>query len=145
VEGEEESEGLGEEGEEELAEGLGGFAWNLGVPLILGFVAYKHAYIYAAKRRVKLPVSLKTALEIHVATALVLGAAALIHGVMLIDEAGPVEYAAGGLTALILASGAALYYVKRRQAQRLARMLHVQRALGAALLLVVALHVALAD
>jgi len=139
---EEEYEEEGEAGE--LAEALGEAAWNLGVPLTLAFVAYKYAYIKMAKRRVRLPLSLSWALKIHVAASLVLGAAALLHGLMLIEYAGPVEYAAAALVALVTLSGAALYFARGRAA-RYARLIHAQRILSLLTLAVVALHVTLMD
>ncbi len=141
-EGSEEYEG--EEGESEFAESLGSAAWNLGVPLVFGYVAYKHLYLGLARRGTRLPLSPALALKIHVATSLLLGAAALLHGLLLLDYAGPVEYAAAGLVALVLISGVALYYFRGRAA-RYARMLHAQRLLALATLAVVALHVALMD
>ncbi len=141
---EDEEEGEEDEGEEELAESLGSAAWNLGIPLIFGFVAYKYTYIALIKRKIKLPLSLATALKIHVVTSLVLGAAALLHGAMLIEYAGPVELAAAGLAALITVSGIILYYSKGKTT-RYARLIHAQRILGILVLLTVALHVALID
>ncbi len=140
----EEEEGEEDEGGEELAESLGSAAWNLGIPLIFGFVAYKYTYIALIKRKIKLPLSLATALKIHVVTSLVLGAAALLHGAMLIEYAGPVELAAAGLVALITVSGIILYYSKGKTT-RYARLIHAQRILGILVLLTVALHVALID
>ncbi len=132
------------EGEGELAESLGSAAWNIGVPLVFGYVAYKHLYLRLARRGTRLPLSPALALKVHVATSLLLGAAALLHGLLLLDYAGPVEYAAAGLVALVTLSGATLYYFRGRAA-RYARMLHAQRLLALAALTVVALHVALVD
>lgn len=132
------------EEESELAEALGSVAWNLGVPLVLGFVAYKHVYIWLAKRRIKPFISLSLNLKIHVAASLLLGTAALIHGAMLIEYAGPVEYAAGLLVALVTVSGAILYFTRGRH-NRYVRLVHAQRLLALLTLAAVALHVALMD
>ena len=147
---EEDEEGVEEEGEEdevggELAEGLGEAAWNLGAPAVLAFVAYKHAYLAAAKRGLRLPVKLAWALRAHIAASVALGLAALAHGALLLEEAGPVEWASGALIAVLLASGALLYYSKSRNLKRLARLIHAQRLLSIILLVLVAIHVASMD
>ena len=131
--------------EDELAEGLGEVAWNLGAPAVLAFVAYKHVYLAAARRGLKLPLRLSWALRGHILASIALGVAGLAHGAMLLEAAGPVEWASGVLILALLVTGTLLYYAKSRRVRRLARLVHAQRLLSILLLVVVAVHVALVD
>ena len=130
---------------EELAEPLGTLSLALGIPSVAGYTAYKRVYIRMARMNLKPPVSLSGALKLHITFSTVLGLAALLHGALLIESAGPVEYAAGLLVAMALASGATLYYLRRSGHKRYARVIHVQMILAAALLIVTLIHVASVD
>lgn len=125
--------------------GFGSTAWNLGIPLILVFVIYKHAYIWMIKRKMKPPLSLKTALEIHALTSIALGAMALVHGAGLPEYAGLIEWIAAGLVALVTVSGFVLYYVSSRRLKYAASLVHAQRVVGIAVLIAVWLHTVTID
>ncbi|BAN89478.1 hypothetical protein [Aeropyrum camini] len=130
---------------EDSGEELGEIAWNLGVPAILAFVIAREAYIWSARRGVKWPVSYNTILIIHIISALVLGFMALLHGIANIGRATPLEYALGVLIALLLLSGATLYLGRGRRGGRIARLIHAQRLLAIALLLLAGMHVVAVD
>lgn len=63
----------------------------------------------------------------------------LYHGYMLRSRAAAVEYALAGLIVYTLASGAALW-PSRGNARRLARLVHVQRILTLAILILLLIH-----
>jgi hypothetical protein len=132
--------GEGEAGD--VAEGQGSLAaWGGGV-LVAGFVVFREAYPRIVRAGVKLPGTLyKSALTSHAATSVLLGLAGLYHGYVLRSHARVVEYALAGVIAFTLLSGVVLWF-SRGNMRRLARLIHVQRALAAAILILVLIQVA---
>ena len=126
----------------DVAEGLGSLAaWGGGV-LVAGFIVFREAYPRIVRAGVKLPGTLyKSALTFHAATSVLLGLVGLYHGYMLRAHARAIEYALAGVIAFTLASGVILWF-SRGNVRRLARLIHVQRALAAAILILVLIHVA---
>ncbi len=140
-----EDEGEGENGENETAKSLGEFAWNAGLALILGFVAYKYTLPYQAKYKIKLPVRYKHVLNIHIFSSLLLAAAALLHGFLLLEYATLLEYAIGVIIVFMVVTGVLLRWSTHRKLKMYARLLHTQRALTILLLILVAIHTSLKD
>ncbi|MEB3787543.1 MAG: hypothetical protein GSR78_02170 [Desulfurococcales archaeon] len=132
-------------GEGEIAESLGEFAWNAGLVLILGFVAFKYTLPYQVKHGINLPIRFKHVLDIHIASSLMLAAAALLHGFMLLEYATLLEYAIGGVIMLMVVTGILLRWSKNRKVKTYARLLHTQRLLALVLLILVAVHTSLKD
>lgn len=139
----EEKDKYGGEGEE-LGEALGEAAWSLGIPLIAGFVVYKHAYPRLARRGIRIPLKPVWATRIHATTSFALGTAALLHGALLIGYAGPLEYTAAGMTMLTLAFGAVLYLARGR-VRGYPRLLWVKRIIAILTLIAVTVHIAMMD
>ena len=140
------SEDEGEAGEGEgndTAKSFGEFAWNAGLFLILGFVAYKYTIPYQARHKIKMPVRYKHVLDIHIFTSLILAAAALIHGFLLLEYATLLEYAIGAVIVFMVVTGVVLRWSKHRKLKMYARLLHTQRALALTLLILVTIHTTL--
>ena len=131
------------EGEEELGGGLGSLALYLGLIGVLGYVIYKYLYLWSVRNGVKLPISLSTALQAHIALSVVGGLAALYHGYLLwgSEEGGPFGVAAAAMATVLLVSGSILYYSKSRNLKVFGKLIHAQRALAILLALFVFLHV----
>lgn len=111
--------------------------------LILGFVAYKYTIPYQAKHKIKMPVRYKHVLDIHIFTSLILAAAALIHGFLLLEYATLLEYAIGAVIVFMVVTGVVLRWSKHRKLKMYARLLHTQRALALTLLILVTIHTTL--
>ncbi len=136
----------GEVEESEIAEGAGDIALYLGVVSVLGYMGYKRAYLAGVRRGFRPPLSLKQALHAHIALAILGGAAAVYHGYVLLAQLNePFGLAAIIATITVILTGLVLYVSKLRQLRYFARLLHAQRALTAALALLVAAHTVLAD
>lgn len=132
---------------DELGEGLGSLALYLGLIGVLGYVGYKRLYLWGSRNGVKLPLSLSTALQAHIALSVVGGIAALYHGYLLweSEEGGPFGVAAAAMAAVLLVSGSILYYSKSRDLKVFGRLIHAQRALALLLALFILLHVGIGD
>ncbi len=125
-----------EEWSGELAEGLGEIAFNGAILLNAGFLAVK--WLGLSRR---FPALYRLALSIHEVSNIVLGAAALLHGALLIEYAGLVEYVLAILIIAILLSGIMLRYSRNRKLKALGRHIHLQRLLALLLLVIAVVHV----
>ena len=134
-----------EDYENEIAEALGETALTLGIPLTLVYVAYKTALPTLARHGITRIVSPRLALKLHAITSLALGLLAAAHGLLLIDRAGPIEIALGVTLAITLISGTSLYLLLGTRHARKARLIHAQRLLALALLVLALIHATLRD
>ena len=126
----------------EVVEALGSLAaWGGGV-LIGAFVVFREGYMRMAKAGLRLPARVyRAAVNAHAATSAALGSAGLLHGYLLRGYATPLEYALAGLAAFTLATGVALRF-SRGGTARYARLLHTQRLLALAILVLLLAHLA---
>ncbi len=129
-------------GEGELAESLGEAAWNLGPILVIAFLIYKYTLPYQVRMGIRLPLSFRHVLDLHIYSSIVLGLMALAHGFMLIERARLLEYVIGVVIVVMLVTGALLRWSRDRRVKMFARLIHAQRILALALLVLVAIHTA---
>jgi len=140
--GEEEEWDDEDEGDYEgTAEELGSAAFYGGIFFSGGYVAFKYA---ATPLRVP-PRLRRLALDVHGFGNLALAPLALIHGYLNIQYATVLEYAMAALIVFLTVSGLTLRYVRNRRLKLAARLVHGQRILALALLVLAVLHVARVD
>ena len=122
---------------------MGSIAFYSGLVLIPVFILYKHlAFRLRNPTSTVLTRFYRHVLNLHILTSFLLGLLSILHGVLLLEEAGLVEYLAVATIVIILASGLTLIYTKNKRLKLYARAIHMQRLLSAILLVLLVLHIA---
>jgi len=125
---------------EEEGETLGSLAWTLGLLLNTLFVA-----VNRARKILRLRLRFKTVLDIHIASNIILGSMAILHGLIFISSASLLEYILVILIAILLASGTAMRFVMNRDVRLLNRLVHTQLLLSIIIAILIYIHILTVD